>query len=446
MRNALALVVAVLAGIGFVQLDAPQSISEPSRGIVVTARPVTPAMVPAAPPARNTAPAPEVAALPDEPTFSSELRVADDGRWLEVLPLSVDPHEEAPAADVTVIWQGDDGLITLHESDDDRAALNALPALRAASNQREAQALLDEARAALASGQLLDARRRASLAGVALPDDERVYAMLGDIAVAGNDVEEARWNYERAEQRSNRSGRYLATLERLTKERHTVGTLERFETEHFVVSSPWLADAPNALLLRDELERAWTTVEAALATAPRRKLPVVLYRHEQFSERVDGVLWAAGDFDGRVRLSSSAVGTGALRGLLVHELTHAFIADRGAKVPAWLDEGLAQWVAAAGAPPPAHAAGHAFPLSQLAGGFGRFESCREARLAYATAHHAAASLAEQHGPAGLQRLVQAMSPTSGLTFFERALGVSLETFIETFDHHETTTQASLPGL
>jgi hypothetical protein len=71
---------------------------------------------------------------------------------------------------------------------------------------------------------------------------------------------------------------------------------------------------------------------------------VVLYAPEDF-DRLTGLGdWAAGVFDGVVRISVSDLRQGhAWREVLVHELVHAFVqALSGSGVPGWLNEGLAQ--------------------------------------------------------------------------------------------------------
>jgi hypothetical protein len=85
-----------------------------------------------------------------------------------------------------------------------------------------------------------------------------------------------------------------------------------------------------------------------LATKGKR-LRVVFYRREQF-DKVTGLgHWAGGVFDGTVRVPVEnlprQLNSGALERVLRHELLHAFVSNvGGTRVPAWLNEGLAQWV------------------------------------------------------------------------------------------------------
>jgi tetratricopeptide (TPR) repeat protein len=99
------------------------------------------------------------------------------------------------------------------------------------------------------------------------------------------------------------------------------------------------------------LEDAYLEFGEAFALWPvesgRPRIRVVLYTREGF-DRVTGIgPWAGGVYDGTIR-----VPVGDLRRELVrvrrvlrHELLHAFVQEAGgATVPAWLNEGLAQWL------------------------------------------------------------------------------------------------------
>lgn len=79
----------------------------------------------------------------------------------------------------------------------------------------------------------------------------------------------------------------------------------------------------------------------------RPRIRVVFYQRETF-DKVTGLGdWAGGVFDGTIRvpLESLALERERLRTVLRHELMHAFIHYVGAgQAPAWLNEGLAQWI------------------------------------------------------------------------------------------------------
>jgi hypothetical protein len=144
-------------------------------------------------------------------------------------------------------------------------------------------------------------------------------------------------------------------LERWRAELETEQEFLRDRSVHFELSyDGWrqslLDAAPDVLA---ELELACADLALVFGLWPgengARRIPVVLYRREEFA-RITGLSeWAGGAFDGTIRVPI-AEGRGldaSLSALLRHELVHAFVreASGGDKVPAWLNEGLAQFLA-----------------------------------------------------------------------------------------------------
>ena len=144
-------------------------------------------------------------------------------------------------------------------------------------------------------------------------------------------------------------------------------------------------------------------VGAALGVAPAEPLGVVLYGRANYlrahAHRFS--FQTVGFFDGRIHVVSAAHPGGELRGLLVHEYTHALFHEQtGGDRPYWLNEGLAELLerSALRRPPlsrgeevqmrGAIAAGEWLPLRRIAPSFSGL-SDKEARLAYAIATAAA---------------------------------------------------------
>jgi hypothetical protein len=100
--------------------------------------------------------------------------------------------------------------------------------------------------------------------------------------------------------------------------------------------------------------------------------------------------WVTGAYDGKIRVSADAGGADG-RGVLTHELAHAFVRyASGDRAPAWLHEGLAQWLEGRRMPRSRLAAllGTAAPAPTLASLDARFAVRRtreEARVVYAQA-------------------------------------------------------------
>jgi len=125
------------------------------------------------------------------------------------------------------------------------------------------------------------------------------------------------------------------------------------------------------------------------------KIEVVLYRRAEFRELTGLGHWAGGAFDGVVRIpvEDLARERHALALTARHELVHAYVAAMDAgSIPAWLNEGLAQWLAVPEAGGRALAVQRArealadgtyFPLSALQTTIAAWDNDDDIRRAYA---------------------------------------------------------------
>jgi hypothetical protein len=160
------------------------------------------------------------------------------------------------------------------------------------------------------------------------------------------------------------------------------------------------------------LDDARAHVGAALGVVPAEPLGVVLYGRANYlrahAHRFS--FQTVGFFDGRIHVVSAAHPGGELRGLLVHEYTHAlFQGQVSGDRPYWLNEGLAEWLerSALRRPPlsrgeeielrAAIAAGDWLPLQRIAPSFSGLSDA-QARLAYAISTAAADWLVRHSSP------------------------------------------------
>ncbi len=142
-------------------------------------------------------------------------------------------------------------------------------------------------------------------------------------------------------------------LERWRREAETEAEFWTDETAHFLLSY----DGARTELLKSgyvEVTRLLEEVHDELGLAFNHypvghgdpKIRVVLYRREEFAAVTGIGHWAGGVYDGVVRipLGDFSRERRALERALRHELVHAFVRSMGgAQVPAWLNEGVAQW-------------------------------------------------------------------------------------------------------
>jgi tetratricopeptide (TPR) repeat protein len=104
--------------------------------------------------------------------------------------------------------------------------------------------------------------------------------------------------------------------------------------------APELAEAVNEFLE----ERYWEMADS-FDHAPRQPITVVLYPGQQFRDVTQTPEWVGGLYDGKIRVPLGGLKRldPVARGLLTHELTHAFVHSKSrGQSPRWLHEGLAQ--------------------------------------------------------------------------------------------------------
>jgi len=180
---------------------------------------------------------------------------------------------------------------------------------------------------------------------------------------------------------------------------------------HFTVSFEGPQEEELAARALESLDKAYWRIGETLNIFPATPVAVVLYTTEEFRDITRAPAWAAGAYDGTIRVPMRGALAHApeLDRVMAHEFTHALIrtlAPRG--VPMWLNEGLAaaferesiDWardrVAQAGA---------LVPLARLQKSFGQFEA-QEAELAYSTSAIAVRQLLDQAGGIAVSNLLR----------------------------------------
>ncbi len=213
---------------------------------------------------------------------------------------------------------------------------------------------------ALRDGQLKEAVAAFELS-LKLEPDERIFAQnlaeaLARLARREREEDlslaDALGHLERAHELAPDRADILALLERWRSEASVESEFSEFESHYFHLSFDGsrteLLDASQRFL--DRLEAGYTDLREWFDHDPilegRAPFAVRLYRRDEFAAVTGLGHWAAGAFDGTIRLplEEDAVGSGQWGETLRHELVHAFVHEVGGRgVPGWLHEGLAQW-------------------------------------------------------------------------------------------------------
>jgi hypothetical protein len=168
-----------------------------------------------------------------------------------------------------------------------------------------------------------------------------------------------------------------------------------------------------------ELENAYDLLGALLEMRPERKIDVYVWDAEIFAERFQGLFRfpAAGFYGGAIHIRGDERVTPALVRVLHHELVHAAFDAEAPRLglPAWMNEGIAEWFEARALGKRSLSAGERsvlvraakqqtlFRLNELAApSFGNF-SPDAAALAYLQSYGFIDHLVDSHGE---RRLVQ----------------------------------------
>lgn len=115
------------------------------------------------------------------------------------------------------------------------------------------------------------------------------------------------------------------------------------KTPHFVIRLQGQGqDLDDMKALARLLEQAYGALAAQLGDVPAQ-LTVIVYTAQDLQRLANRPDWAAGLYDGRLRLSLSELKTPLGPNMVSHELAHAFLHHRyGLGVPIWVHEGFAQ--------------------------------------------------------------------------------------------------------
>ena len=137
-------------------------------------------------------------------------------------------------------------------------------------------------------------------------------------------------------------------LEEKLKKSAKEAAYESQTSEHFILSAaPGDAAKKTGDLVLNELEEVYGEVSYQLNFFPQNKISVVFYPLKEFHEHWKLPYRVNGYFDGKLRIPYGGDKTPfeAVRPMIKHELTHAFVNVMSPKpVPRWINEGLAQWV------------------------------------------------------------------------------------------------------
>jgi len=260
------------------------------------------------------------------------------------------------------------------------------------------------------------------------PGDGGTRVLMGNAAYQLDDLEGAIDHWQSALRLEPDQQEVVSRLEKAERERGIEKNYRLLRSRHFRMRYDPAYDGgeEKAERMIDLLEEARRTVRDALGRTPTAPVSVVVYTPGDFRELMGAHHWTRGLYDGKIRLPFLAEGESEedLRKLTVHEYVHVVIYDwTEDRCPAWLNEGLAQFIAGEWTPDRERrlqmlmAEPSWLPLSELEASFLRLpESAVE--NAYIEAHvvtnHLLAFYTKRHLELLLDRLAAGTPPEEAL--------------------------------
>ena len=201
-------------------------------------------------------------------------------------------------------------------------------------------------------------------------------------------------------------------LEKVRRELAVEEEMQREYGGHFVISFDDQKNHELGSQVLEVLEEAYLALGSLLDYYPRQRVTVLLYTRQQFSELTDSPEWAAGLYDGKIRLPVGGIKqvNRTVRALLYHEYMHVILREiAGRKLPAWLNEGLAITAEVASGLTRLEKdgfdrAGELFSLRQLEQPFGRYDG-HQSFLAYRQSYSLVNFLIDEYGEHHLRSLL-----------------------------------------
>ena len=285
----------------------------------------------------------------------------------------------------TVTELNDAGWKALREGQADRAVTHFLNAL--ALRPSDPVLLFGAGAAFHAQGKQRDAMARLRKALEIDPALTAASELLGRIAFDEGEADLAIKTYENALKRAPGNAAITQQLNAWRKDAGVHQTFDSTKYDRFRVMFEGRAEEALAKRATAILDSAFWRITRLLGEYPTGTIVTILYTEQQFHDITRAPGWAGGQYDGRIRIpvAGAAEKPELFERVLTHELSHAIVAAIAPHgVPAWLNEGMAQYFDGSdvrAARQRLKAAGQTIPLKVLGRGFGRMNAY-QAQIAY----------------------------------------------------------------
>jgi tetratricopeptide (TPR) repeat protein len=236
------------------------------------------------------------------------------------------------------------GWEAIQRGDGEKAAASFRAVL--AQNPRDSRALAGAAIAAHLLGR--DDEAISTLKRALTINEDDVYALylLGPLAYSQNDIDLAIKSYEHILKVAPGNPSVYRQLEAWKKEADLHKTFTVAPMARFTVMFEGPEQQEIASRVSNTLDAAYSRVGQTLGAYPPLTVTAILYSKEQFRDITRSPSWAAGAYDGRIRIPvlGALSRPAELDRVVTHEYTHAVVQQLYPGIPFWMNEGLATYM------------------------------------------------------------------------------------------------------
>ncbi|MBN1587671.1 MAG: tetratricopeptide repeat protein [Candidatus Omnitrophica bacterium] len=175
------------------------------------------------------------------------------------------------------------------------------------------------------------------------PEEPLSYVLLGSIAYDRQDLADAENLWQKALELDPDLSEVEKALDKLQRERPVEDNFRRVGVFPFELRVDEALDPFDELRMRTLLNQVYREVGQDFGYWPKHTVVVLVYHPDNFRRGVDMPHWAAGAYDGKVRVVDRDYEDLPLPNLVRHEYTHAVIHELAqGRCPRWFNEGLAE--------------------------------------------------------------------------------------------------------
>jgi len=177
------------------------------------------------------------------------------------------------------------------------------------------------------------------------PDSVELLFYLGLVLYETDNRRQAMELWEQALKLSPDRPEVINVLKKARRETAVEDSMDRGHSSRFNLTYDPGVSTSFALAVLDVLESASNQVGAELGHFPQARVPVAIYKRDDYKNVTNSPDWSGGVYDGTIRVPFGAFGeiNAPMRAILFHEYAHVVVFDltRG-NCPVWLNEGIAE--------------------------------------------------------------------------------------------------------